>query len=81
MSAPELSAEEQATVDRFGIFAEEQRVEKVARAIALAETEHSLYVFPCRCGWSAEMGRGWEKRGEDHRREALAVAAIEALRP
>ena len=34
MSAPELTAEEQATVDRFGILAEEERVERVARALA-----------------------------------------------
>ena len=33
MSAPELTAEEQTVIDRFGIFAEEERVERVARAI------------------------------------------------
>jgi hypothetical protein len=56
-------------------------LERVARAIAESEDAHTAFGFPCRCGWMAEFGRGWEERVDRHRLAAKAAAAIEALRP
>jgi hypothetical protein len=56
-------------------------VERVARAIAESEDAHTAFGFPCRCGWMAEFGRGWEERVARHRLAAKAAAAIDALRP
>jgi hypothetical protein len=71
MTVQELSDYEQSQVDRFGIFAEEERVERVARAIVaaayFAEAPDSIW---------KNMS---ESLHDDYRR--LAVAAIEALRP
>lgn len=71
MSAPELSEYERGGVARFGIFAEEERVERVARAIVAAAY------------FAEEPDFIWKNMSEslhdDYRR--LAVAAIEALAP
>ena len=59
--------------------AEEATVERVARAIAEAQDAHGHFGFPCRCGWLAEFGAGWEERVERHRLAAQARAAIDAI--
>jgi hypothetical protein len=55
-------------------------VEEVARAIADAQDAHGPFYFPCKCGWEAEFGAGWEDRGRQHRLTSVAVAAIAAYR-
>jgi hypothetical protein len=84
VTAQELTDAEAATVDRFGIFEPEQReaaiVEEVARAISGTRDAHNGSGFPCRCGWMAGFGEGWEKRLDRHRQLAAGVAAITAYR-
>jgi hypothetical protein len=89
MTAPDLSVTEQATVDRFGIFAEEERVDRVTEALsqhgyALIEDEGDGYSLVCPCGdWSTPCNRasggkllGARKRHQRH----VAEVAIAALR-
>lgn len=54
-------------------------VEKVARAIGEADRGHGPSWFPCRCGWDAGFGVGWESRGLEHKRREMALAAVVAL--
>jgi len=55
-------------------------LEEVARAISGTRDSHSGSGFPCRCGWIAGFGEGWEKRLDHHRQLAAAAAAVAAYR-
>ena len=59
---------------------DEGAVERVARAISATRDEHIGGGFPCRCGWVAGFGEGWEKRLDRHRQEAAARAALAAMK-
>jgi hypothetical protein len=71
MSAPELSEYERGEVARFGIFAEEERVERVAEALYRAHRDPEEF-------WTVKWEHAYGMHDEYRR---LAVAAIEALAP
>jgi hypothetical protein len=60
-------------------WAPEALRERVARAISETRDTHAGAGFPCRCGWEAGFGKGWEKRVDRHRRLAAADAAIAVI--
>lgn len=68
MTAPRPSPEEAAIIDRFGMFADESAVERVARAV----TEARMYIY---------ADRGWDDLDEDERDvfRTYARAAVAAM--
>jgi hypothetical protein len=79
--ADDWTGYDDAAPDRPDTAAEVEEVEAVARAIAEAQAAHDLSGFPCRCGWDAGFGRGWEERVNQHRLTEQARAALAARRP